>query len=91
LITNDVDEALLLADRVIPLSAGPAATFGPAVEIPVARPRDRAELGRNPLLRSVRNSLITYLLGPGGRNRHTWKAPTKTESAPDPVATAEAS
>jgi len=89
LITNDVDEALLLADRVIPLSAGPSATFGPAVEIPVARPRDRAELGRNPLLRSVRNSLITYLLGPGGRNRHTWKEPTQTE--PEPVAIAEAS
>ena len=91
LITNDVDEALLLADRVIPLSAGPAATFGPAIDIPAARPRNRAELGRDPNLRSARNALITYLLGPGGRNRHTWKEPPKAETNTGPIAVAGAS
>src|SRR5439155_723061 len=40
LITNDVDEGILLADRVIPLSAGPNATLGPSIEIDIPRPRD---------------------------------------------------
>ena len=39
LVTNDVDEALLLADRIIPLTPGPAATLGPAIEVDVARAR----------------------------------------------------
>ena len=37
LITNDVDEALLLADRIIPLKPGPGATFGPEFPVPFAR------------------------------------------------------
>ena len=45
LITNDVDEAILLADRIIPLSAGPAATLGPEVKVELARPRDRGAAG----------------------------------------------
>ena len=48
LITNDVDEGLLLADRVIPLSAGPGATLGPAVEVDLDRPRDRKTIQRDP-------------------------------------------
>src|SRR5436189_3323796 len=41
LITNDVDEGILLADRIIPLSAGPHATLGPSFAIDLPRPRDR--------------------------------------------------
>ena len=67
LITNDVDEAVLLADRIIPLSAGPAATLGPEVKVELGRPRDRALLGRDPAYRAVRNEVLTYLLGPGSR------------------------
>ena len=44
LITNDVDEAILLADRVIPLNPGPRATLGPNFTVDIARPRDRAAL-----------------------------------------------
>ena len=39
LITNDVDEGILLADRIIPLSAGPGATLGPSFEVDIERPR----------------------------------------------------
>jgi nitrate/nitrite transport system ATP-binding protein len=67
LITNDVDEAILLADRIIPLSAGPAATLGPEVKVELGRPRDRALLGRDPAYRAVRTQVLTYLLGPGSR------------------------
>jgi nitrate/nitrite transport system ATP-binding protein len=67
LITNDVDEAILLADRIIPLSAGPAATLGPEVKVELGRPRQRALLGRDPAYRAVRGQVLTYLLGPGSR------------------------
>jgi nitrate/nitrite transport system ATP-binding protein len=67
LITNDVDEALLLADRVVPLSAGPGATLGPAVTLPVPRPRERRALAGDPRFKRARNELIEWLLGPGRR------------------------
>jgi nitrate/nitrite transport system ATP-binding protein len=67
LITNDVDEGILLADRIIPLSAGPGATLGPEVRIDIARPRDRRALSRDARFRAIRNELIAYLSGPGAR------------------------
>ncbi|MGF1530824.1 MAG: ABC transporter ATP-binding protein [Puniceicoccaceae bacterium] len=63
LITNDVDEALLLADRVIPLSLGPAATLGPEMIVDLDRPRDRARLNNNPRFREMRLQILDYLLG----------------------------
>jgi nitrate/nitrite transport system ATP-binding protein len=71
LITNDVDEAILLADRIVPLSAGPAATLGPEVRVDVPRPRDRKSLQRDPRFRSVRSQVLGYLLGPGSRKART--------------------
>ena len=67
LITNDVDEALLLADRIIPLSVGPAATLGPPVAVPIPRPRDRKTMNHDARFKAVRNQVIEYLLGPGRR------------------------
>jgi nitrate/nitrite transport system ATP-binding protein len=67
LITNDVDEALLLADRIIPLSVGPAATLGPPVAVPIPRPRDRKTMNHDARFKTVRNQVIEYLLGPGRR------------------------
>ncbi|MBM4361592.1 MAG: ABC transporter ATP-binding protein, partial [Deltaproteobacteria bacterium] len=54
LITNDVDEALLMADRVVPLGAGPRATLGPSFEVPGARPRDARALARDPATKRLR-------------------------------------
>ena len=84
LITNDVDEALLLADRIIPLSVGPAATFGPAVAVPIARPRDRKTMNHDARFKAVRNQVIEYLLGPGRRRG-------AADRAAAPVALANAS
>ena len=67
LITNDVDEALLLADRIVPLSVGPAATFGPPIAVPIPRPRDRKTMNHDDRFKAVRNQVIEYLLGPGRR------------------------
>jgi len=44
MITNNVDEALLLSDRIVPMTAGPPATMGPAVDVAIARPRTAALL-----------------------------------------------
>jgi len=63
LITNDVDEGILLADRVIPMTLGPGATLGPAFEIDLPRPRRRKELNHDPRFRSIRARVIEYLSG----------------------------
>jgi len=67
LITNDVDEGILLADRIIPLSAGPGATMGPSFPIEISRPRTRKRLSLDPGFRKVRLQILEYLLGPGRR------------------------
>jgi nitrate/nitrite transport system ATP-binding protein len=60
LVTNDVDEALLLADRVLPLT--PAGSFGPEFPVALPRPRDRAALNHDPAFRKLRNEITAYLV-----------------------------
>ena len=67
LITNDVDEGILLADRIIPLSAGPRATLGPEVRVDIERPRNRKELNHDPRFKAIRKEVISYLLGTSSR------------------------
>jgi nitrate/nitrite transport system ATP-binding protein len=71
LITNDVDEGILLADRIIPLSAGPNATLGPSVRVEIERPRDRKAVNHDPHFKEIRRQVIGYLLGEGGKKRVT--------------------
>lgn len=82
MITNDVDEAILLADRVVPLSAGPRATLGEAVTVEIARPRDRLAMNHDPSFRRARAALIDYLMS---TKRRQAAAATSTASGP-PVA-----
>jgi nitrate/nitrite transport system ATP-binding protein len=67
LITNDVDEAILLADRIIPLNPGPDATFGPEFRVPFARPRERGAMTGNPAYKALRAAINQYLLDAGLR------------------------
>lgn len=69
LITNDVDEALLLADRVIPLTTGPEATLDPPFVVPLARPRDRQALNHDPEFKRLRARILTRLLELGQARR----------------------
>lgn len=69
MITNDVDEGILLADRIIPLSAGPAATLGPAQRVDLPRPRDRKAINHDLRFRDIRREVIEYLRGEGARQR----------------------
>jgi nitrate/nitrite transport system ATP-binding protein len=71
MITNDTDEGILMADRIIPLSAGPGATLGPAVTVTLDRPRDRKAMNHDDRYKSIRHQVISYLLGEGGRSKTT--------------------
>ncbi len=62
MITNDVDEGILLADRIIPLSQGPCATLGPSIAVDIARPRDRKALNHDPKFKELRLEVTDYLL-----------------------------
>lgn len=61
MITNDVDEAILLADRIVPLNPGPGATLGPDFMVGLERPRDAAALNRDTDFRKLRTRIIQYL------------------------------
>jgi nitrate/nitrite transport system ATP-binding protein len=68
LITNDVDEAVYMADRVIPLNPGPNATFGPDFIINIDRPRNRTELNHNDAFKKCRAEITQYLMAIGLEN-----------------------
>ena len=61
LITNDVDEALLLADRIVPLKPGPGATLGKEFKVDLARPRSRTALNHDAAFKEIRNAVVGYL------------------------------
>lgn len=62
MITNDVDEAMVLADRIIPLRPGPNASLGPSFSVNLPRPRDRTALNANANFVRTRNDLVQYLV-----------------------------
>ena len=76
LITNDVDEAILLADRIIPLKPGPNATLGPSFPVPLARPRDRTAMNHDPEFKKIRNEVTKYLIHVGETSRAANEGPT---------------
>ncbi len=61
LVTNDVDEALLLADRIAVLTPAPAAKIGTIYEVDVARPRDREAINDDAGYQSLRKEIVSYL------------------------------
>ncbi|MEM1140064.1 MAG: nitrate ABC transporter ATP-binding protein [Pseudomonadota bacterium] len=65
LITNDVDEAILLADRIIPLTPAPNATLGREFKVDLERPRDRTAMNHNPRFKELRSEITQYLMKMG--------------------------
>jgi nitrate/nitrite transport system ATP-binding protein len=63
LITNDVDEALMMADRIIPLQTGPRARLGPSFNVDIARPRDRREMNHDQRFQALRGEITQHLIG----------------------------
>lgn len=61
MITHDIDEAILLADRILLMTNGPFARVAESVEITIPRPRNRTEIVENPNYYAIRNHLVQFL------------------------------
>jgi nitrate/nitrite transport system ATP-binding protein len=61
MITHDVDEAVLLSDRIVMMTNGPAATVGEILEVDLERPRDRLALAEDPKYIHLRSEVLRFL------------------------------
>jgi nitrate ABC transporter ATP-binding subunit len=61
MVTHDVDEALLLSDRIIMLTNGPEAQIGQILEVNIPRPRKRMEVVNHPSYYALRNEMVYFL------------------------------
>jgi nitrate/nitrite transport system ATP-binding protein len=61
MITHDVDEAVLLSDRIVMMTNGPSATIGAVLEVDLLRPRDRLALAEDPTYHHYRAEVVKFL------------------------------
>ena len=61
MVTHDVDEAVLLSDRIVMMTNGPAATIGEILEVTLPRPRNRLELAHDPAYIDCRAAVLEFL------------------------------
>ena len=61
MVTHDVDEAVLLSDRIVMMTNGPAATLGGILEVELARPRERLQLATHPRYIECRREVLEFL------------------------------
>lgn len=61
MVTHDVDEAVLLSDRIVMLTNGPASKIGGILEVDIPRPRKRMEVVTHPSYYSLRSEIIYFL------------------------------
>lgn len=88
MITHDVDEAILLADKVLLMSNGPRAKIAEIVEITLPRNRTRASLHHDPQYYRIRNHLIDFLVSRAGSEAarqatHPLRVRPGEEASPD--------
>ncbi|HRE17568.1 MAG TPA: ABC transporter ATP-binding protein [Rhodocyclaceae bacterium] len=61
MVTHDVDEAVLLSDRIVMMTNGPAATIGEIYDVKLPRPRDRMALANDPTYVEARKAVLSFL------------------------------
>ena len=61
MITHDVDEAVLLSDRIVMMTNGPSAQIGEVLDVPLARPRKRLSLAADPIYLKCRQRVLEFL------------------------------
>ncbi len=61
MVTHDVDEAVLLSDKIVMMTNGPAATIGEVLDVGIARPRNRVQLAEDPRYLQCRKAVIDFL------------------------------
>ena len=67
MITHDVDEAVLLSDRIVMMTNGPAATIGEILTIDLPRPRSRLALADDPRYNQYRLAVLSFLYEKQGK------------------------
>ena len=86
MITHDVDEAVLLSDRIVMMTNGPSATIGEVLHVDLPKPRDRLALAQNTEYNQYRSAVLTFLYEKQKKvesiksNTNSRKTITKTES-----------
>jgi nitrate/nitrite transport system ATP-binding protein len=85
MITHDVDEAVLLSDRIVMMTNGPAATIGEILAVDLERPRDRLDLAEDPRFNHIRQQVLKFLYAkhkfPGARTRQGSEASARAKVA----------
>jgi ABC-type nitrate/sulfonate/bicarbonate transport system ATPase subunit len=76
MITNDIDEAILLADSIYTLTSSPGATLGPPVHVETPHPRSHAQLSREPSYQRVRRETVSILTR-GGKDSAAGSTPER--------------
>ena len=61
MVTHDVDEAVLLSDKIVMMTNGPAATIGEVLHVDLPRPRSRVTLADDPAYQHYRKAVIDFL------------------------------
>ncbi|MEJ8839488.1 ABC transporter ATP-binding protein [Ramlibacter sp. AN1133] len=61
MITHDVDEAVLMSDRVVMMTNGPSATIGQVMDVPLQRPRNRIALAEDKVYNHCRQEILSFL------------------------------
>ena len=61
MVTHDVDEAVLLSDKIVMMTNGPAATIGEVLSVDLPRPRNRVALAEDPAYVRYRKAVIDFL------------------------------
>jgi nitrate/nitrite transport system ATP-binding protein len=61
MITHDVDEAVLLSDRIVMMTNGPSATIGEVLDVDLPRPRDRVKMANDPRYNYFRSEVLKFL------------------------------
>ena len=69
MISNDVDEAIFVADRIVALNPGPNASLGPTFAVDLERPRDKTALNHNERFKGLRNAVTNYLVAVRQKSR----------------------
>ena len=82
MITHDIDEAILLADRILLMTNGPFARVAESVDITIPRPRTRTEIVEHPNYYPIRNHLVQFL---GKRSKELAGQTNERENRPEAI------